>query len=98
MARVAEFNEQRCFSRVPAMTDVVLWRSNGSEAQGRLHDISCEGFSLDTEAELGEHERVHLIIAGGLVSLEPVEVEAEVLHVEPAPEGWHVGGRLIREE
>ena len=88
-------DEQRSFRRVPAETEITIWRADGSELAARLRDLSGNGLSFTTETPLDDGERIHVIIAGGLATLEPAEIDAAVVRVEAQNAHWLVAARVV---
>ena len=87
--------DQRSYRRVPAETHITIWRADGSELAARLRDISGNGLSFTTDTPLDDGERIHVIIAGGLATLEPAEIDAEVVRVEAQESHSLVAARVV---
>ena len=87
--------DRRDYRRVPAETEITIWRADGSELAARLRDLSGNGLSFTTETPLDDGERIHVIIAGGLATLEPAEIDAEVVRVEAQESHSLVAARVV---
>lgn len=88
-------DDGRRYRRVQAETDITIWRAGGSELTARLRDLSGNGLSFTTDTPLDDGERIHVIIAGGLATLEPAEIDAAVVRVEAQNAHWLVAARVV---
>ncbi len=95
MSTSSKADDHRRFQRIPAETDSTIWRADGSELAARLRDLSGNGLSFTCATPLDEGERIHVIIAGGLATLEPAEIDAEVVRVEAQEAHWLVAARVV---
>ena len=87
--------EQRRFRRIPAEAEITIWRADGGELAARMRDLSGNGLSFTCATPLDDGERIHLIIAGRLATLEPAEIDAEVVRVEAQEGHWLVAARVV---
>ena len=95
MSKSSKAGDHRRFQRIPAETEITIWRADGSELAARLRDLSGNGLSFTVPTPLDDGERIHVIIAGGLATLEPAEIDAAVVRVEAQDSHWLVAAQVV---